>query len=85
MEQEKIRENKNYEGKEIVGFSHTQIKFEDLDEEGKHDFFAQAWDKYKTTNKTNLLESFTTGLVFAQMTAKQGIKKYGKVFSCQVC
>ncbi len=62
----------------IKSHSFLQSKFVDLKDEDKKEFFEHAWKEYHISGKTDLLERYTTGLLFAQMTAKQGIKKYGK-------
>ena len=49
-----------------------------MEEEEKMDFFECAWQEHQLTGKTHMLERYTTGLAFAQMSAKQGIKKYDK-------
>jgi hypothetical protein len=59
-------------------YSFLQTKFMDLTDEDKRTYFKQAWNDYKTSGKTNMLEKFTCGLAFAQLSAKQGIKKYGR-------
>ena len=51
-----------------------QTKFKDPAKKGRQDVFEQAWDDYKATKKIILFKLFITGLVFPQMTAKQGIK-----------
>ena len=61
-----------------TSFSFLQTEFHDLPQEGKDMFFRQAWDEYHVSGNTDLLERFSTSFVFAQMTARQGIKKYGK-------
>ncbi|CAJ1957386.1 unnamed protein product [Cylindrotheca closterium] len=53
-------------------------RFKDLEKEEKVDFFTCAWEEHQLTGKIHLLERYTTGLAFAQMSAKQGIKKYHK-------
>ena len=59
-------------------FSFLQTKFEDLDEKDKGEFFHEAWKEYLVSGKTNMLEKYSTGFIFAQMSARQGIKKYGR-------
>ena len=59
-------------------FSFLQTKFEDLDKKDKGDFFHEAWKEYLVSGKTNMLEKYSTGFIFAQMSAKKGIKKYGR-------
>ncbi|CAJ1933025.1 unnamed protein product [Cylindrotheca closterium] len=68
-----------YSALQITGIKKTSGKrFEDLEKEEKVDFFTCAWEEHQLTGKTHLLERYTTGLAFAQMSAKQGIKKYDK-------
>ena len=59
-------------------FSFFQTQFKDLSQEGKEEFFKHAWDEYQLSGKTNMLERYTTGLVFAQLSAKQGITRYDR-------
>jgi hypothetical protein len=61
-----------------VSFSFLNKRFDDLEKEEKKEFFECAWDEHNLTGNTHLLERYTTGLAFAQMSAKQGIKKYDK-------
>ncbi len=70
--------------KKKTSFSFLQTKFHDLTKEGRDEFFQQAWADYHASGKTNLLERYTTGHVFAQMSAKQGIKKYGREAELQL-
>ena len=70
--------------KKKTSFSFLQTKFHDLTEEGRDEFFQQAWADYHASGKTNLLERYTTGFVFAQMSAKRGIKKYGREAELQL-
>ena len=39
--------------------------------------FYNAWIKYQVYGKTNLLDRYTSGFILAQLSVKQGIKKYG--------
>jgi len=64
--------------------SFLQTSFEDLTQDDRAVFFHHAWNEYKVSGKTNLLESFTSGFVFAQLSAKQGIKKYGREAKIQL-
>ena len=66
------------------GHSFLQTSFEDLTKDDRAVFFHHAWNEYKISGKTNLLESFTSGFIFAQLSAKQGIKKYGKEAEIQL-
>ena len=59
-------------------YSFLQTKFVDLKEEEKREYLECAWGEYQLTGKTHMMERYTAGLVFAQMSAKQGIKKYDK-------
>ena len=70
--------------KPSTSFSFLQTKFEDLTEDDKGEFFHEAWSKYKLSGKTTMLERFSTGFVFAQLSAKQGIKKYGREAELQL-
>ena len=64
--------------KKQPSYSFLQTTFTELTEDGRTEFFQQAWDEYHVSGKTNLLEKFTTGFLFATMSAKKGIKKYGR-------
>ena len=44
----------------------------------KRKYLSQALAEYQVSGRTNHLERYITGFMFAQMTAKQGIKKYGR-------
>ena len=66
----RTRNNKTY--------SFLQTKIQDLSEMDKKIYFSEAWKDYKTTGKTNMLQRYVTGFIFAQMTARQGIAKYGR-------
>ena len=57
-------------------YSFLQTEFKSLSTEEKESYFEHAWNEYKVTGTTNMLEKYTTGLVFAQMSARQGISKY---------
>ena len=57
-------------------YSFLQTQFMEMKPEEKDSFFKHAWDEYKVTGKTNMIERYTTGMVFAQMSAQKGIKKY---------
>ncbi|CAJ1959903.1 unnamed protein product [Cylindrotheca closterium] len=70
--------NKKKAKRKRISFSFLNKRFEDLEKEEKVDFFTCAWEEHQLTGKTHLLERYTTGLAFAQMSAKQGIKKYDK-------
>ena len=59
-------------------FSFFQTKFENLKEEEKDEFFHHAWNEYRATWKTNMLERYACGSVFAQLSAKKGIERYGR-------
>ena len=59
-------------------YSFLQTKFVDLEEQEKLDFRQAAVDEYNLTGKTTMIERYLTGFHFAQMSAKQGIKKYGR-------
>jgi hypothetical protein len=79
----KMPDSENYgrgkrERKQTINFSFLQTKFDDLTKEDKSDFLSEAWKEYKLSGKTNLLERYTTGFVFAQLSAKKGIERYGR-------
>ena len=46
--------------------------------EDKSDFFQHSCIEYQVSGKTNLLERYTSGFIFTQLSVKQGIKKYGR-------
>ena len=72
------RGKKKNKTKRKVSFSFLNKRFDDLKQDEKKAFFECAWKEHLLTGKTHLLERYTTGLAFAQMSAKQGIKKYEK-------
>ena len=49
-----------------------------MKKEEENDFIVHAWTDYRETGRTSLMESYVTGVVFASMSAKKGIDKYGK-------
>ena len=49
-----------------------------MKEEEKREYLEFDWGEYQLTGKTHMMERYTAGLVFAQMSAKQGIQKYDK-------
>ena len=51
---------------------------------GSIGFFHHAWIEYQVSGKTNVLQRYTSGLIFAQLSAKHGIKKYGREAKLQV-
>ena len=57
-------------------YSFLQTEFSDLSMGDKSKYFKEAWKEYRLTGKTNMLERYTTGMVFAQMSAQRGINKY---------
>jgi hypothetical protein len=59
-------------------WSFLQTKFKNLTEDKRKQYLRQALDDYKISGSTNLMERYITGHVFAQMSAVQGIKKYGR-------
>jgi hypothetical protein len=70
--------------KQQTSFSFLQTRFEELTADDRAEFLHHAWNEYQLSGKTNLLERFTSGFVFAQMSAKQGIKKYGRQAELQL-
>ena len=45
-----------------------------MDETQKMRCVEEAWNEYSITGRTNTLERYATGFVFAQMSARKGIK-----------
>jgi len=58
--------------------SFLQTNFKDLDDNGKAEYFRHAWREYEVSGSTSLLECFSSGFIFDQMSAKAGLKKYGE-------
>ena len=52
--------------------------------EDRSDFFHHAWIKCQVYGKTNLLEQYTSGFISTQLSAKQGINKYGREVELQL-
>ena len=46
--------------------------------------FHHAWIEYQVSGETNLLEQYTSGFIFAQLSTKQGINKYGREAKLQL-
>jgi hypothetical protein len=63
--------------KKRTSYSFLQIRFEEMTTEDRADYFHHG-DEHKVSGKTNLLERFTSSFIFAQLSAKQGIKKCGR-------
>ena len=61
-----------------TSFSLLQTQPEDMTTEDRYDFFHHAWIEYQVSGETNLLERYISGLIFVQLSVKQGIKKYGR-------
>jgi hypothetical protein len=59
-------------------WSFLQTKFEDLPPETKNEYLRSAWNEYRLTGTTHLLQRYITGFIFAQMSATKGIQKYGR-------
>ena len=59
-------------------YSFLQTKFENLEDDDKQEFFHAGWKEYQLSGDTKLLERYCSGFMFAQMSAKKGIKKYGR-------
>ena len=59
-------------------YSFLQTDFKDLDMEDKREYFHMGWKEYQLSGDTKLLERYCSGFLFAQMSAKKGIKKYGR-------
>ena len=49
-----------------------------MSKDERRDFFEYAWDEMKLTGRTILMERFTTGMLFVQMSVNKGLKTYGK-------
>ena len=54
------------------------------DDRGLIRFSHHAWIEYQVSGKTNLLEPYTSGFIFSQLSEKQGIKKYGRKSELQL-
>ena len=59
-------------------YSFLQTKFEHLEDTDKQEYFHTGWKEYQLSGDTKLLERYCSGFLFAQMSAKKGIKKYGR-------
>ena len=59
--------------------SFLQTKFNDLSEDQRQAYFSHAWKEFQVSKKTNLIEKYVTGFIFNQLSAKVGIKKYGRM------
>ena len=55
-----------------------QKKFGDLSEQERKDMLRKAWRKMTDFGDTTMMERYTTGVIFAQMSAKKGIEIYGE-------
>ena len=75
---EEYGRGKPRERKTTDSLSFLQTRFEDLDSKNKNEFLRHALDDYHMTGKTSMLERYTAGFVFAQLSVKQGLAKYGK-------
>jgi Reverse transcriptase (RNA-dependent DNA polymerase). len=60
-----------------LAFSFLQKKYQKMNQDERKQYARAAWKDYETTKSTKMLEECITGFVFAQMSAKQGRKKYG--------
>jgi hypothetical protein len=67
-----------------TSYSFLQTRFEELTTDDRVDFFHHAWNEHQVSGKTNLLERFTSGFIFAQLSAKKGIEKYGREAELQL-
>ena len=59
-------------------FSFLQKRFQNMKERERRNFANFAWQEYQDTGDKRMLERCVTGLVFAQLSAKEGRKRYGK-------
>ena len=59
-------------------FSFLQKRFENMKDRERRNFANFAWQEYKDTGDKRMLERCITGFVFAQLSAKEGRKRYGK-------
>lgn len=73
-----LQKTKNPKRKIQIAYGFLQKKFSKLRRREKRQFLELAWAEVETTGETHLMERFTTGLFFAQMSAKRGIEKYGR-------
>jgi len=58
--------------------SFLQKEFKDLEKDEKRKYFKHAYKEMEETGNSNTMERFVTGVLFASMSAKKGIDKYGK-------
>ena len=71
------RKNKvNKRTKEAYSF--LQKEYKDLSKDENLEYFKLAWRQANDLGDTHLLERYTAAYVFASMSAKKGIKKYGE-------
>ena len=59
-------------------YSFLQKRFEKLTFADKQDYFHIGWKEYQLSGDTKILERYCSGFLFAQMSAKKGIQKYGR-------
>ena len=59
-------------------YSFLQKRFEKLTFVDKQDYFHIGWKEYQLSGDTKILERYCSGFLFAQMSAKKGIQKYGR-------
>ena len=72
------------ERKQSTSFYFLQTQFKDMTTEDQSDFPHHAWIEYQVSGKTNLLERYTSGFIFAQLSTKQGINKYRREAKLQL-
>ena len=65
--------------KKKKSFTFLQTKYSSLDKSQKEDFLRFALDEYQLSQKTNAIERYVTGHIFTQLSAKQGIRRYGRM------
>ncbi len=59
-------------------YSFLQKRFEKLTVEDKKDYLHAGLREYQLSGDTKIIERYCSGFLFAQMSAKKGIKKYGR-------
>ena len=72
------RKNRVYKRTKKEAYSFLQKEFKNLSKEENLEYFKEAWNQATKLGDTQLLERYTAAYVFASMSAKKGISKYGK-------
>jgi len=73
----KKRKKRNRKGMR-KSYSFLQKQYTSLDESERLEFFEHALTELRTTKRTELMERFTTGMAFAQLSVNKGVQKYGR-------